>query len=151
MTSVLPHVRVDCHVSVDERVVEPGSTSPDVKTPRENHAYLFVWLQARGFFRLESGSWVGARPAEAFDPVEVEVLDEEAGDDMAHVVRHPARDPQLPHRRVDERVACLAKLPRCERLGRVVPLLVRVLRAQRRVGHVWELKIARSRSGERRG
>ena len=54
------------------------------------------------------------KPQLAVSPVDVEVLDQEPGDDVSRVVRHVPCDPQLAHRRVDERVASLTELPRAK-------------------------------------
>ena len=55
------------------------------------------------------------KPQLAVSPVDVEVLDQEPGDDVPRVVRHVPCDPQLAHRGVDERVASLTELPSSER------------------------------------
>src|SRR3546814_6272536 len=44
------------------------------------------------------------------------MLDEEAGGDHPHAIVHPARRPELPHSRVDDRIAGAASRP-CLEIG----------------------------------
>src|SRR3546814_15369101 len=73
------------------------------------------------------------------------MLDEEAGGDHPHAIVHPARRPELPHSRVDDRIAGAASRPCLEiglarsvadrAPGKAVELLAPVFRSEeRRVG-----------------
>ena len=80
---------------------------------------------------------VPAEPALAAAPVDQQVLDEEAGADHPHAVRHESLRRQLPHAGIDQAVAGLAPAPRLEVAVVVAPrdpLVPRVDGAIREVG-----------------
>ena len=67
-------------------------------------------------------------------PVDIEELDEEGRDDVAHVVGDPPRLPELRHGRVHERVARARSAPRVKGPRPVVPPLLVVVRAEAPLG-----------------
>ena len=70
-------------------------------------------------------------PRGAVGPRQQQILDQERTRDHAHPVVHPARAPQLPHARIDDRVAGAPAVPRGERRRIVPPREARERGAQR--------------------